>query len=277
MTEEVNQLGPETLPALSGESAAAVTQPEAGTKKRKAGGWTASVQSVLMTAVIAIFVITFTVQAFQIPSESMEKTLLIGDYLLVDKAHYGPAGIWGFLMPYRPVRRGDTIVFRYPVKPSDHFVKRVIGLPGDRVYLQHKQVYINEKPLTEPYAVYRGSSYEAFRDDFPGGSGPHGDVTTSWFLQLRKLAHNGELIVPPNSYFVLGDNRDNSLDSRFWGLVPAENIVGRPLVIYWSMQTATGARSAEAAPQDGKLASSDFALTRLLSGIRWRRMLRVVK
>jgi len=277
VTEEVNQLGPDILPQPSGESVPGAPEPAPGASKQKAGGWTTSVQSVLMTAVIATFVITFTVQAFQIPSESMEKTLLIGDYLLVDKSHYGPPGIWGFLMPYRPVRRGDPIVFRYPVKPSDHFVKRVIGLPGDRVHLQNKQVYINGMPLSEPYAVYRRSSYEAFRDDFPGGSGPHSDVTTSWFLQLRKLAHNGELIVPAKSYFVLGDNRDNSLDSRFWGLVPAENIVGRPLIIYWSMQTPTGARSAEAAPQDGKLASSRFGFERLLSGIRWGRMLRVVQ
>ncbi len=120
-----------------------------------------------MTAVIAIFVITFTVQAFQIPSESMEKTLLIGDYLLVDKAHYGPAGIWGFLMPYQPVRRGDTIVFRYPVKPSDHFVKRVIGLPGDRVHLLHKRVYIDGQPLTEPYAVYRAQLLRSFPRRLP--------------------------------------------------------------------------------------------------------------
>jgi signal peptidase I len=254
------------------------TEPPSGEKKHKSIGWTASAQSLVMTVVIAMFVITFTVQAFQIPSESMEKTLLIGDYLLVDKVHYGPPGVWDFLLPYRPLRRGDAVVFRYPVKTTDHFVKRVIGLPGDHVHLFHKRVYINGEPLTEPYAVFRRGSYESFRDDFPGGPGFHSDVTASWHVQMRKLVHNGELVIPQNSYFVLGDNRDNSLDSRFWGLVPAESIVGRPLVIYWSMDTAGGgSKWAEAAPQDGKLSSSPLGFERLLPGIRWRRILRPVE
>jgi signal peptidase I len=230
-----------------------------------------------MTLVIAMFVITFVVQAFQIPSESMEKTLLVGDYLLVDKVHYGPPGMWGFLMPYRPLRRGDTIVFHYPVRPADHFVKRVIGLPGDRVRLLRKRVYVNGQPLAEPYVVYRRSSYENFRDDFPAAPGFHSDVTASWYLEMRRLTRNGELVIPANSYFVLGDNRDNSLDSRFWGPVPVENIVGRPLLIYWSMEAAGGGRSAEAAPQDGKLSTSHLAFERLLPSIRWGRILRAVK
>ncbi|MGA2991437.1 MAG: signal peptidase I [Candidatus Korobacteraceae bacterium] len=251
--------------------------PSGASKRNRGAGWGLhSAQSLAMTAVIAIFVITFVAQAFQIPSESMEKTLLVGDYLLVDKVHYGPSGSWGFLLPYRPLRRGDTVVFRYPVKPSDHFVKRVIGLPGDHVRLIRKRVYINGQPLTEPY-VYRRSSYESFRDDFPGAPGFHSDVTASWYLQMRKLVRNGELVIPANSYFVLGDNRDNSLDSRFWGLVPAESIVGRPLLIYWSMDTAGVGRWAEAAPQDGKLSSSHLAFERLLPGIRWRRILRPVE
>src|SRR5208337_4564824 len=112
-------------------------------KTASPAGGMGSLQSLATTIVIAVFVITFIVQAFQIPSESMERTLLVGDYLLVDKLHYGPPGIWGLLMPYRPIRRGDIIVFRYPVKPSDHFVKRVIGLPGDRVHLEKKRVYVN--------------------------------------------------------------------------------------------------------------------------------------
>src|SRR5213080_5445833 len=112
--------------------------------------WTTSLQSLLATVVIAVFVITFIVQAFQIPSESMENTLLIGDYLLVDKLRYG-GSMWDHIMPYRPVRRGDVIVFRYPVNPTQHFVKRVVGVPGDRVRLLNRQVYVNGIPLQEPY------------------------------------------------------------------------------------------------------------------------------
>src|ERR1700722_14280523 len=113
-----------------------------------------SLQSLLVTVVIAVFVITFVVQAFQIPSESMENTLLIGDYLLVDKLRYGGSESWNHLMPYRPIRRGDIIVFRYPLNPTQHFVKRVIGLPGDRVRLIHRRVWVNHVPLREDYVVY---------------------------------------------------------------------------------------------------------------------------
>jgi signal peptidase I len=252
------------------------TDPDSASGRKSPAGWTSSAQLLLMTIVIALFVITFAVQAFQIPSESMERTLLVGDYLLVDKLHYGPSGIWGFLMPYRPIRHGDIIVFRYPVKPSEHFVKRVIGLPGDRVHLERKRVYVNGKPLAEPYAHVHRGSFENFRDNFPASPGLYNDVTASWFLQMRTLVRDRELVVPADRYFVLGDNRDNSLDSRYWGLVPRENVIGRPLLIYWSAEAAGGANSAEAAPQNGKISSLRPVLERWL-GIRWRRMLRLVE
>ena len=240
-----------------------------------------------MTIVIAVFVITFIVQAFQIPSESMERTLLVGDYLLVDKLHYGPPGVWGSLMPYEPIRRGDIIVFRYPVRPTEHFVKRVIGLPGDRIHLENKRVYVNDQPLTEPYVHLHRGSYEEFRDNFPANPAAYTDVTASWLRQMRTLVRGGELVVPANSYFVLGDNRDNSLDSRYWGFVPRENVIGRPLLIYWSARAAGGADSAspnwragnpdaEAAPQNGKLSSLRPVFERWL-GIRWRRIFRLVE
>src|SRR5437773_2421077 len=110
-----------------------------------------SLQSLLATVVIAVFVITFIVQAFQIPSESMENTLLIGDYLLVDKLRYGGSRFWDSLLPYRIVHRGDIVVFHYPVHPSEHFVKRVVGVPGDRIHLVNRRVFVNGRPLTEPY------------------------------------------------------------------------------------------------------------------------------
>lgn len=249
----------------------------AGQRKKSLAGWGFTAQSLLITVVIAMFVITFVVQAFRIPSESMERTLLVGDYLLVDKAHYGPPGIFGgFMMPYRPVRRGDVVVFHYPVNPSDHFVKRVIGLPGDRIHLVRKRVYVNDKPLDEPYARFHRGSFDPFRDNFPADPGPYHDVTTSWFLQMRKLVHGGELTVPADSYFVLGDNRDDSLDSRYWGFVPRENIIGRPLLIYWSAEVAGSADSAVVTPQDGKLFSLHPAFEHWF-GIRWWRMLRLVK
>jgi signal peptidase I len=257
------------------ESSEAVSQAFA-LRKTSASVWTVSAQSLLMTIVIAVFVISFAVQAFQIPSESMERTLLVGDYLLVDKLHYGPPGMWDFFMPYRPIRRGDIVVFHYPVKPSEHFVKRVIGLPGDRVHLERKRVYVNGQLLTEPYVHLHRGSFEEFRDNFPANPAPYNDVTASWVGQMRTLVHNGELVVPANRYFVLGDNRDNSLDSRYWGLVPQGNIIGRPLLIYWSAQAAGGADSAEAAPQNGKLFTLRPVFERWL-GIRWRRMFRLVE
>src|SRR6195256_1480698 len=124
--------------------------------------WLISLQSLLTTVVIAVFVITFVVQAFQIPSESMENTLLIGDYLLVDKLRYGGGSFWDSIMPYKQVRRGGVIVFRYPIHPSQHFVKRVVGVPGDRVRLINRQVYVNGHPLQEPYVRYSSGMHDTF-------------------------------------------------------------------------------------------------------------------
>ncbi len=232
-----------------------------------------SLQSIAGTIVIAVFVITFVVQAFQIPSESMEKTLLIGDYLLVDKAHYGHSRLWSWLLPYRPIKRQDIIVFRYPVNPHQHFVKRVVAVPGDRVRLVDKHVYVNGVRQNDSYAEFRSAWLDRFRDEFPDG-GLYGDRNSAtWFAQARKLTEDGELIVPENSYFVLGDNRDDSYDSRYWGFVPRENVVGRPLMIYWSMDRQELAM-ASALPSD-KLSSLTSNVAQWLNGMRWHRMMRV--
>src|SRR6202011_4940270 len=146
-----------------------------------------SLQSLLATVVIAVFVITFIVQAFQIPSESMQNTLLIGDYLLVDKMRYGGAGPWDWIMPYRQVRRGDVIVFRYPVHPTQHFVKRVVGVPGDRVRLINRQVYVNGNALREPYVRYSSGMHDAFRDEFPRLDLPVPGLVGGWGLEVEKL------------------------------------------------------------------------------------------
>lgn len=237
--------------------------------------WVSGVQSLLGTVVIAVFVIAFVVQAFQIPSESMEKTLLTGDYLLVDKLTYG-GGMWDRILPYRPIRRGDIVVFHYPVHPSQHFVKRVIGVPGDRIRLVHKQVEVNGVLLDEPYAIHRSPMLDVFRDEFPrGGLVPQ--VEAKWWLQMKKLVEDGELIVPEKSYFVLGDNRDESLDSRYWGFVPRENIVGRPLLIYWSLRSGTSDDfSAPTRPSD-KLYHFAYAASHLLQMTRWDRTFHVIK
>jgi len=232
-----------------------------------------SLQSLAGTVVIAVFVITFIVQAFQIPSESMEKTLLIGDYLLVDKAHYGHSRLWSCLLPYRPIRHQDIIVFRYPVNPGQHFVKRVVAIPGDRVRLVDKHVYVNGVPQDDSYATFRPAWHDSFRDNFPDG-GLYGDSSSAaWFAEARKLTEDGALIVPEDSYFVLGDNRDDSYDSRYWGFVPRENIVGRPLVIYWSVRRDNAAL-AHALPSD-KLSSLTLNVTQWLNSLRVDRMLRI--
>ena len=253
-------------------SAVAESPQPAGEPARNSGRSLYSLQSLAGTIVIAIFVITFIVQAFQIPSESMEKTLLIGDYLLVDKAHYGHSRLWSWLLPYRPIQRQDIIVFRYPVNPRQHFVKRVVATPGDRVRLVDKHVYVNGVRQNDAYATFRWGG-DSFRDNFPDGGFYADRISSRWFLQARKLTDDGELIVPEDSYFVLGDNRDDSYDSRYWGFVPLENIVGRPLVIYWSMDCKETVIAG--APPSDKLSSLSLTATQLLNCFRWHRMLRV--
>jgi len=247
---------------------------EAIAKHRRSDGLS-SVQALLGTVVIAVFVITFVVQAFQIPSESMENTLLIGDYLLVDKLRYGGGGIWDRLMPYQPLRRGDIMVFRYPVNPAKHFVKRVIGLPGDRVRLINRQVYVNGIPLREPYVQHTRLEHDVFRDEFPRLNIAAPGMEADWWQQMKKLVEDAQLIVPEGHYFVLGDNRDDSQDSRYWGFVPRENVVGRPLLIYWSMRNFDQEVPASANAGD-KLVHFAYAATHLLQITRWDRTFRLV-
>ena len=232
-----------------------------------------SLQSLMGTVVIAIFVITFIVQAFQIPSESMENTLLVGDYLLVNKLCYGGAGLGDHVMPYQRIRRGDIVVFHYPVDPQQHFVKRVIGLPGDRLRMVNKKVLINGKTLEEPYVHFLEPANNLYRDDFPRTDIPAPNMEGSWWLQMRKLVEDGELIVPQGHYFVMGDNRDDSQDSRYWGFVPQENIIGRPLLIYWSVQNLDPPPTATIA---GRLQHLVYAVTHLFQITRWNRTLRLV-
>ena len=237
-----------------------------------------SLQSLMGTVVIAIFVITFIVQAFQIPSESMENTLLVGDYLLVNKLCYGghsrvASGFGDLVMPYQKIARGDVIVFHYPVDPQQHFVKRVIGLPGDRLRMVNKKVFINGKPLDEPYVRFIEPRNNLFRDDFPRVDIAAPRLAGDWWLQMNKLVVDGQLIIPEGHYFVMGDNRDNSDDSRYWGFVPKENIIGRPLVIYWSVENWDRNPSASIA---GRLYHLAYAVTHIFQLTRWNRTLRLV-
>ncbi len=237
--------------------------------------WLTSLQSLLATVVIAVFVITYIVQAFQIPSESMENTLLIGDYLLVDKLCYGGGGVADSIIPYRQIHRGDIIVFHYPVNPAQHFVKRVVGVPGDRIHLVKKRVFINGVPLKEPYVRFFKSEPNPFRDDFPRLDVLDPGINAEWWVQMPKLVEDGQLIVPQDYYFAMGDNRDDSSDSRYWGFVPRENIIGRPLLIYWSIRSPDN--DLQGSPSFGdRLYHFAYAVTHIFQITRWDRTFRLV-
>jgi signal peptidase I len=236
----------------------------------------AHLQFTLLALTIALFIITFVVQAFRIPSGSMENTLLVGDYLLVDKTRFGPGGHWQPVLPYRAIRRGDIIVFRYPADPTQHFVKRVIGLPGDHIRLWHSRVYISGRALSEPYVVFKERISDDFRDNFPGGNWVNENISVEWAARLRSLVQGGQLIVPRGQYFVLGDNRDQSLDSRYWGFVPRENIIGRPVVIYFSLiQADEDDDLVASSATDDKLLTLRARISRVLGDLRWQRILRL--
>jgi signal peptidase I len=231
-----------------------------------------AVQSLLYMLIVSLFVMTFIVQPIRIPSASMEPTLLVGDFLLMDKQTTEALG----LLPRVAIHRGDVIVFHDPVDdPSIHLVKRVIGIPGDTIHLRDGIVYLNGQPLKETYTIYRQSAEDRFRDDFPDLQTVQAHVNPNWWISLRSLVHDGEVTVPPGHYFVMGDNRNDSEDSRYWGFVPREAIVGKPLLIYfsWRQPGVDEAVSVEPAatpihPVDDP-ASSSFA--------RWDRTFRVVR
>ncbi len=191
-----------------------------------------------VTIILLLFGTTTLVQAFVIPTGSMENTLLVGDHLLVDKLAFAPPGsASASLLPYTDVKRGDIIVFRYPVDIGQTFVKRAIGIPGDRIRLVNKQLILNGHPVNEPYVYHNTDYIDSYRDNFP--SEPNVHVSDGALDMLQNHVKNGEVAVPPGCVFAMGDNRDSSLDSRYWGFVPRANIVGKPLVIYWSYNAST--------------------------------------
>jgi signal peptidase I len=181
-------------------------------------------ESIVIAVILALFIRTFVVQAFKIPTGSMENNLLIGDHLLVNKLVFGPSvsSIERTVLPMAAIHRGDVVVFKYPVEPERDFIKRVIGLPGESVELREKKVYINGKGLDESYVHFL----------LPPGSASETHEVTSHDVR----EHYGPVTVPENQYFVMGDNRDNSQDSRYWGFLPRGYIKGKALVIYWSYE-----------------------------------------
>jgi len=195
-----------------------------------------------VTILLLLFGTTTLCQAFVIPTGSMEDTLLVGDHLLVDKLAYAPAGPIGrYLLPYEEPKHGDIIVFRYPPDISKSLVKRLIGLPGDRIKITDGIVYRNGIRLNEPY-VYHKYAYNPRLDNFPWQCCHPGKEQTALEAQEQMLSQNvvsGEVIVPANEYFAMGDNRDNSSDSRYWGFIPRDNITGKPFIIYWSYRAST--------------------------------------
>ncbi len=238
-----------------------------------------------VTILLLLFGTTTLVQAFVIPTGSMEDTLLIGDHLLVDKLAYAPAGpISKHLLPYTEVKRGDIIVFRYPIDIRQTFVKRVVGVPTDHIRIEKKQVFLNGKAINEPYKYHKTEYFDSYRDNFPSEPNMRLYEPADKMLkdniadrQVKDEAKGSiavrEIVVPDGHYFAMGDNRDSSLDSRYWGFVPRENIIGKPLIIYWSYD----------APTD-RLASADIGLDHIMdlaqnffSKTRWKRTFMLIR
>ena len=237
-------------------------------------------ESLLVTVILALFFTTFILQAYRIPTPSMEPTLLVGDHLLVNKFIFGGRGDWfERVLPYRPIHRGDIIVFKFPFVDHTNYVKRAIGLPGDRLRIVDQLVYINGKLLSEPYAYHPEGNSEPYGDNFPPAPGrnayvPYGMVQNEWRSEMFRYIRDGDLIVPPHKYFAMGDNRERSWDSRYWGFVDEDAIMGRPMFIYWSVNSAGD----EAADQtlSGGAASFVDVLVHFPTRTRWSRMFHLV-
>jgi len=255
-------------PRPFGEASSGTARPQT----HHAVGVLPAIQSLMYVMIVALFLMTFTVQPIRIPSASMEPTLLVGDFLLLDRQSVsGDSNPW---MPATGVARGDVVVFHDPVDdPAVHLVKRVIGIPGDRIHLRDGVVYRNGQPLKEPYAVYREAAANRYRDDFPDLQTMQARVNPNWWIRLRGLVHDGEVTVPADSYFVMGDNRNDSEDSRYWGFVPKAAIVGRPVLIYFSWRQPGSDEDG-----DGRtLRRAGSGASGRMSFARWERTFQVVR
>jgi signal peptidase I len=223
-----------------------------------------------LNILILLFGTTTLVQAFIVPTPSMDTTVMVGDHLLVDKLSYANTDpISKYILPYTEPKRGDVIVFRYPMDIRQNYVKRVMGVPGDRIHILNKVVYLNGKPLQEPYAQHIFPDLEPYRDTFP--SEPAGPVVDRAIKMLADNVQNGELVVPPGNYFAMGDNRDNSLDSRYWGFVPRDYIIGKPLFIFWSYDAPTADWVGSGSGHYVDLLENFFTKT------RWNRTLKLIR
>ena len=220
-------------------------------------------ESIVIAVILALFVRTWVVQAFKIPTGSMENNLLIGDHLLVNKFVFAPSqtAIERAILPVGTIKRRDIIVFKYPEEPDRDFIKRVIGLPGETVEVREKKVYINGQPLDEPYAHYLP----------PAATSSEFHEVTSFDVRERY----GPVTVPPNQYFVMGDNRDNSQDSRYWGFLPRENIKGKALLIYWSYEA--GREDYQDAGAGATLRGLGSVFVHFFTRTRWDRMLHLIR
>ncbi|MGP8271192.1 MAG: signal peptidase I [Terracidiphilus sp.] len=228
----------------------------------------------LLTLVVAaLFLNSFVLQPYLIPSESMERTLLVGDFLLVNKQVFAPSDRFTrWLLPYRDVTRGDIVIFHHPQHP--YLVKRVVGIPGDRLRIEDGRVTVNGLTLDEPYAAFEPAMPNPFRDDFPARVYTDPEVDPAWWKQMQSLTRDGELVVPDGEYFVLGDNRNHSTDSRYWGFVTRQEIVARPLVIYFSVARTSTTDVQQAA--DDRLGHDSELSARLTGFARWKRIFHVV-
>jgi signal peptidase I len=230
--------------------------------------------------VSGLFIITFVIQHFEIPSRSMEQTLLVGDHVFVDRMTPTGSGFTGPLLPYSRIHRGDIAVFVSPAEPGLYLVKRIIGVPGDRIHLSERKLFINGVAQKEPYVYYDDiPSHHApdlYRDNFPAASPLSGFTppTPEWQLAMQKYIDGPDLVIPKDHYFAMGDNRDLSYDSRFWGFVPKENIMGRPLFIAWSLNQTEADFEAKSMPE--RLASFLHTAAHFVGMTRWNRTLHLV-
>ncbi len=197
----------------------------------------ASIANILVSG---LFIITFIMQAFEIPSSSMEDTLLIGDHLFVNREQFAPpTSLLRSLLPYSDPKRGDVVVFVSVEGTGIYIVKRIIGVPGDKIHLRNGDLYRNGEKIDEPFVIHKVKDDYPYRDNFP--LYPPSDaaqLNPTWAAVQRSFVDGNDIVVPPNSYFGMGDNRDQSYDSRFWGFIPRENVVGKPMFIYWSFETS---------------------------------------